>query len=1221
MLENLTEESITAISLAKEENLNLRQNSIGTGAILLGIIRVRNSTAAKIIQSFGLTLFETRSVVKDIIGNNPIFSEEDILFLPEAEEALDFSLKLANQLEYKYINIENLLLGLIQNEQSQAIRILEHFNVNCSSLKRELLDELSTQKLVKCLLFDDSVESEENLISTFFAKESKNVIRFAKNAAISCGQKIVSLDNLVLGLLLEENSLASQSLIKAGLSLKKIKNKRKYTNDDKKYLNKNIIYSGFFREVILTSIEQIKKISENLVFPEHILLSLLRLGEVEELTLFDELKVNRNKLRIYTVDSIVRNSEKDVAYILSNIDCFKRISARYFFKFLYSPSLGCIPLICKYFDFAFQYTKGMLVRARLEAYLRDERIEESLNLAINSCIFFTQFYDPFNPGCHQYAYCLQELAYIYEKLGKINEALLLYNKSLSIYHDVNNLNKLLGKYELVNLFTKTFMYASLFHRLAYLNYKLGNYDDSIFFYQQLYNNISSIEKDSLNYRYVVKILFCLYDKQGKSLEKSSIVADIITDFSDFHNLDKLTDEFRKTFEPKNYINLLQWWSKDISSVVNNNSKSIQRQISLDGDSFSVCANHWLSMCVGINSSSKIIDKMKRFAVEDDEEIERNLLMNSERQRLEYIKELGKRTSSFLTLVVSYFPNYSYAVQEAFHLVLRRKNIGVEILSEQLNLVLTSHSPDLENNYQLIRSLKTSYIQKIGDFNTKICFKVWQENVTNRIEHLEQQLSQKIISEISKNNTSKTKIKNVDLSCIASKLPRSSVLIELVKFDFLDYQTLREKVNISPEDGLLTSVIKMYRYGFSLINSEKRQSSVKSIHYLAFILKENEPDNVQLIDLGNAEKIDNLVTKFRESITSEIEGRNLIPLQDKYIDKPDSSDGLVLRKVVFDPLLRVIGNCKCLFISPDGDLTQLPFEILPLQKDRRLIDEYHISYLTTGRDLLHFGFKSQREPTEPIVFADPDFDLSANRSSHLSEQEIPSGKKSKDLDRNLLYFQRLPGTRDEGEQIAHLLGVKPLIGTEALKTRLKAFCSPRILHIATHGFFLKNRTETSSNIESFGKFDKLSNYGIENPLLRSGLALAGINTWLKNEKLPPEVEDGLLTAEDVAGLDLRDTELVVLSACDTGLGEIHTGEGVFGLRRAFVLAGAKILVMSLWQVPDKQTQELMINFYNRVLNGQPCAEALREAQLAMKAKYSNPYYWGAFICQGDPNYCL
>ena len=145
---------------------------------------------------------------------------------------------------------------------------------------------------------------------------------------------------------------------------------------------------------------------------------------------------------------------------------------------------------------------------------------------------------------------------------------------------------------------------------------------------------------------------------------------------------------------------------------------------------------------------------------------------------------------------------------------------------------------------------------------------------------------------------------------------------------------------------------------------------------------------------------------------------------------------------------------------------------------------------------------------------------------------------------------------------------------------------------------------------------LSRY--ENPLLRSGLALAGANTWRKKGSLPPEAEDGILTAEDVSGLDLLDTELVVLSACETGLGEVQTGEGVFGLRRAFVLAGAKTLVMSLWKVPDRQTQELMVDFYRRVLEGQPRAEALRQAQLAMKSKYPNPYYWGAFICQGNPH---
>jgi CHAT domain-containing protein len=116
---------------------------------------------------------------------------------------------------------------------------------------------------------------------------------------------------------------------------------------------------------------------------------------------------------------------------------------------------------------------------------------------------------------------------------------------------------------------------------------------------------------------------------------------------------------------------------------------------------------------------------------------------------------------------------------------------------------------------------------------------------------------------------------------------------------------------------------------------------------------------------------------------------------------------------------------------------------------------------------------------------------------------------------------------------------------------------------------------------------------------------------------PEAEDGLLTAEDVSGLNLLATELVVLSACETGLGEVKTGEGVFGLQRAFTLAGAKTLVMSLWSVPDEPTRELMEDFYRRILAGEGRADALRNAQLALRAKYPDPYFWGAFICQGDP----
>jgi CHAT domain-containing protein len=140
---------------------------------------------------------------------------------------------------------------------------------------------------------------------------------------------------------------------------------------------------------------------------------------------------------------------------------------------------------------------------------------------------------------------------------------------------------------------------------------------------------------------------------------------------------------------------------------------------------------------------------------------------------------------------------------------------------------------------------------------------------------------------------------------------------------------------------------------------------------------------------------------------------------------------------------------------------------------------------------------------------------------------------------------------------------------------------------------------------------------ENPLLRSGLALAGVNTFLNNGELPPEALDGLLTAADVLQMNLVGTELVVLSACETGLGEVQIGEGVIGLRRAFLLAGAHTLVISLWKVPDQQTQELMNCFYQNLRAGQSRVEALRDAQLSLRKKYAHPLFWGAFICQGFP----
>jgi CHAT domain-containing protein len=482
-----------------------------------------------------------------------------------------------------------------------------------------------------------------------------------------------------------------------------------------------------------------------------------------------------------------------------------------------------------------------------------------------------------------------------------------------------------------------------------------------------------------------------------------------------------------------------------------------------------------------------------------------------------------------------------------------------------------------------------------------------------------------------------KLRAADRRAVALGLLEGVALVEFVWFPVFDFQAV-------PARG---------------------EPRVKPARYIAFVLHAGNPDDVRMVDLGEAEPIDRLIADFRAGVIAEAEageGRDIAIRRAEANTAAESDAGSALRATLFDRLAPALGSRTRLLIAPDGDLTRLPFEVLPTEDGGRLIDDYQISYLTCGRDVLRFGAETTGQPGEPLVVADPDFDLETliptgtvpakpgfwsrllgrgkkaveTPTSSIPAQETAapfSGRHSRDLDRDrsAYHFHRLPGTRAEGERVATQLDVSPWLDATALEGRLKTACrSPRILHLATHGFFLPDQ-QRDHNREGrglgfdFGELSgaqdglgRLSGPMMENPMLRSGLALAGANTWLKAGNLPEEAEDGLLTAEDVTGLDLLATELVVLSACETGLGQVHVGEGVFGLRRAFVLAGAKTLVMSLWKVPDEPTRELMEDFYRRLLAGEGRAEALRQAQLAMKAKYPEPFYWGAFICQGDPS---
>ena len=206
----------------------------------------------------------------------------------------------------------------------------------------------------------------------------------------------------------------------------------------------------------------------------------------------------------------------------------------------------------------------------------------------------------------------------------------------------------------------------------------------------------------------------------------------------------------------------------------------------------------------------------------------------------------------------------------------------------------------------------------------------------------------------------------------------------------------------------------------------------------------------------------------------------------------------------------------------------------------------------------------------------------------------------------LVLERDPGPTDPGPGVRR---------TEALPG--DAAAGRQRFEVTVDGWVIAVSAEPAARASLRERALRAGGTGAENPLLRSGLALAGANAAPRGAAPPAEAEDGLLTAEDVAGLDLLDTELVVLSACATEPGEVPTGAGVLALRRAFAAAGARALVMSLWKVPDRQTQELMEEFYRRILEGEKRAEALRAAQLAVKAKHPEPFYWSAFICQGNP----
>ncbi len=433
---------------------------------------------------------------------------------------------------------------------------------------------------------------------------------------------------------------------------------------------------------------------------------------------------------------------------------------------------------------------------------------------------------------------------------------------------------------------------------------------------------------------------------------------------------------------------------------------------------------------------------------------------------------------------------------------------------------------------------------------------------------------------------------IELDRVRQELPADTVLINLARFEVFDFKTKAGKKRWQPA------------------------------HYAAWIIPAKGP--VRLLDLGPAAAIDVDVKTVRQALQDANKTMRLKGEADAETAQRAPLEALA--KKVLHPLLPLIGKSPRWIISPDGNLWLVPWAALPLTDGKYAVENHILSYVISGRELVAPPL-AKATPTAPLVLADPDFDLGLDQvalaTRRLHGQEAPAETRGLSKALRLVNIKRLPATATEAAAITAPLrryaGAAPRVLTDQDATAgvFLAARNPKVVVLSTHGYFLPHE-ELDPKKKERPNDAAPSGLRFENPLLRCGLLLAGCNNAAKAQE---GADNGVLTGLQIVGTDLRGCELVVLSACETGLGDVRNGEGVAGLRQAFQLAGAESVVATLWQVPDQQSAQLMIGFFDQLAAKQGKAEALRNAQLALikarrdRTAAAHPFFWAAFTVTG------
>jgi len=844
---------------------------------------------------------------------------------------------------------------------------------------------------------------------------------------------------------------------------------------------------------------------------------------------------------------------------------------------------------------------------------------------------------------YSYAETVNNLAALYRRMGKYSKSDILYQKSLElnkrlkgdrhpdialIYNNIGDLYKLMGRYDEAEPIYKNSVqlrkelfgkdnadYAKSLSNLGLLYFSMGRYDQAEpLLIEALDVQLKKKGEEHPEYIATLNNLALLYDAEGK-LEKAdtlflktlglykskfgeenpfySIALDNLAKlYKKMGFLDKAESMFLRAKDIRenvsgkkhpNYartiFNLAELYRQmnkyDESETLYLEALDIRRELlgtehpdfarSLSGLAmlYSKKGENDKAEPYFLEAMSKYLNQVKRF-----------FPYLSEKEKLQFWSSLRVNFEEFTSFATKYYSSKPSISGMMFNNCLLTKGLILSSTKKIIAKIRESKEPkviDLLNkwintkNYWLWLVQNPSKAEELG---------IIPDSIANEANELE-----KLISSKSEDFQKAYKQKEVNWQDVRNVLKPGEAAIEIVRF-----RNNTEKNNIDEKDTVF--------YAALVITNES-----KEYPKMVLLKNGNELESNYIKLYGNLVKILRIQPP---KISSDIEADILSKDQEELFQKYWSQIG------------KELVGINTVFLSVDGVYNSINLLTLrnPVTK-KYLLDELDIRVLTNTKDLIEYRSKAKTiTKNTAVLFGDPKYNLNPD-----DVQKIPA----------------LPGTRYEVESISDEMLSKKGSSSQRWKVQtyfedlakeesIKAVQNPKILHIATHGYFEKD-VETGKSV--FLGLE--SERAVENPLLRSMLFFAGAENSIRNEltkttsteiKNSTSIDDGRLTAYEAMDLNLDNTELVVMSACETGLGEVKNGEGVYGLQRAFQVAGSRSLIMSLWTVSDEATQVLMSTFYRKLLNGMEKRKAFRETQIDVKSVYPEFYYWGAFVMVGE-----